>query len=531
MSLTKVSNSLINGAPVNALDFGADPTGVLDSAPAIQEAMTFAWLNRRELYVPAGNYLIDSYQNTFDGKNIALYINNGFAGSGFYEPFIMRGAGRWATKFTVSNNVGIDVVLAVIANGESGAVSDIGISCDQSSGVYACFQNGGAGPNTVDRCWSGGADNGFYQKGGAVEYNDCVSEYANGNGLFLLNVFNTALDKCSALTSLTSGLNITANTSGSTDPYQSLAGIFISNCTFNQASNIAGVGAIFNVDQFTDSNISIVNTQFGNNGFTTGGGGQPNNQYGINIQQCSNISFTNCQFPLNKYGNLVNNARNAIFTNCVFSATGWLLDTLTGTNWECSDLAISTSGPSFPTNVTVVGCQFIDSSGYAIKANSYNSISLIGNTFNNCANGGLNTSGVRVNLTNATVGNSYVLLEPSSTTSSFKFISNHVINDASFTTGRFGVRIDAATAVPSAGNIKITGTTLDGALGSNYSYTTATTLQANAWPVLNDALASNTPFAIPTYTDAQAPNSTLYFSSTASKLVFKDSSGVVNNLY
>ena len=330
---------------------------------------------------------------------------------------------------------------------------------------------------------------------------------------------------------MTAGLNIVADTSAAQDPYQALAGIFVSNCSFNQSNSIAGVGAIFNVDQFTDSNISIVNTQFGNNGFSTGGGGQPNNQYGIIISRCSNISFTNCQFPLNKFGNIVSDARNAIFTNCVFSATGWLLDTATGTNWECSDLAINTSNASFPTNVTVVGCQFIDSSGYAIKGNSYNSISLIGNTFNNCANGGLNTAGARVNLTSATVGNSYVFLTPSSATSTFKFVSNHIINDASYVTGRFGIRIDAATAVPSAGNVKITGTTLDGALGTNYSYTTATVLQANSWPVLNDALSPNTPFAMPTYTDAQAPNSTLYFSSTASRLVFKDGGGVVNNLY
>ena len=531
MSLTKVSYSMITGAPVNALDFGADPTGVSDSAPAIQAAMTFAWLNRLELYVPAGNYLINSHQSVFDSKNIALYINNGFVGPGFYQPFIMRGAGRWATKFIVSNDVGIDVVLAIIANGESAAVSDIGISCDQFAGVFACFQNGGAGPNTADRLWSGGADVGFYQKGGAVEYNDCVSEFANGFGYQLVNVFTTVLDKCTSLTSLTAGLNIVADTSAAQDPYQALAGIFVSNCSFNQSNSIAGVGAIFNVDQFTDSNISIVNTQFGNNGFSTGGGGQPNNQYGIIISRCSNISFTNCQFPLNKFGNIVSDARNAIFTNCVFSATGWLLDTATGTNWECSDLAINTSNASFPTNVTVVGCQFIDSSGYAIKGNSYNSISLIGNTFNNCANGGLNTAGARVNLTSATVGNSYVFLTPSSATSTFKFVSNHIINDASYVTGRFGIRIDAATAVPSAGNVKITGTTLDGALGTNYSYTTATVLQANSWPVLNDALSPNTPFAMPTYTDAQAPNSTLYFSSTASRLVFKDGGGVVNNLY
>lgn len=194
-------------------------------------------------------------------------------------------------------------------------------------------------------------------------------------------------------------------------------------------------------------------------------------------------------------------------------------------------MSVNTSGASFPTNLTVVGCQFIDSSGYAIKGNSYNSITLIGNTFNNCANGGLNTAGARVNLTNATVGDSYVYLIPSTTASNFKFISNNIINDAAYVTGRFGIKINAATAVPAAGNVQIFGTTLAGALGSNYSYTTATALQANAWYIFNDLLATSTPQNFPTVADANAPNSTLYYSSTASKLVWKDSAGAVNNLY
>lgn len=32
-------------------------------------------------------------------------------------------------------------------------------------------------------------------------------------------------------------------------------------------------------------------------------------------------------------------------------------------------------------------------------------------------------------------------------------------------------------------------------------------------------------------TDASAPNNTIYFSTTANKLVYKDAAGVVNNLY
>lgn len=37
--------------------------------------------------------------------------------------------------------------------------------------------------------------------------------------------------------------------------------------------------------------------------------------------------------------------------------------------------------------------------------------------------------------------------------------------------------------------------------------------------------------AIVALADADAPNSTLYYSTTQSKLVWKDSGGVVNNLY
>ena len=40
MSLTKVSYAMINGAPVNVLDFGADPTGTTDSYAAIQAAIS-----------------------------------------------------------------------------------------------------------------------------------------------------------------------------------------------------------------------------------------------------------------------------------------------------------------------------------------------------------------------------------------------------------------------------------------------------------------------------------------------------------
>lgn len=52
MSLTKVTYSMIQGAPVNALDYGVDPTGSNDSTAAMQAAHDTGKL----VYYPAGTY-------------------------------------------------------------------------------------------------------------------------------------------------------------------------------------------------------------------------------------------------------------------------------------------------------------------------------------------------------------------------------------------------------------------------------------------------------------------------------------------
>lgn len=56
MSLTKVSYSMIDGALINALDYGADPTGTNDSAAAIQDALDTG----KAVFLPEGMYKISS---------------------------------------------------------------------------------------------------------------------------------------------------------------------------------------------------------------------------------------------------------------------------------------------------------------------------------------------------------------------------------------------------------------------------------------------------------------------------------------
>lgn len=58
MALTKVSFSMISGAPQNVLDYGADPSGGLDSSTAIQEAVNAAGEAGGAVYLPAGVYLV-----------------------------------------------------------------------------------------------------------------------------------------------------------------------------------------------------------------------------------------------------------------------------------------------------------------------------------------------------------------------------------------------------------------------------------------------------------------------------------------
>lgn len=52
MSLTKATYSMIDGAPVNVLDFGAVCDGTTDDTAAVQEAIDFCLANNRDMVVP-----------------------------------------------------------------------------------------------------------------------------------------------------------------------------------------------------------------------------------------------------------------------------------------------------------------------------------------------------------------------------------------------------------------------------------------------------------------------------------------------
>jgi hypothetical protein len=79
MALTKATYSLIEGAPFNILDYGADPTGVADSTAKIQAAITAcgATTNKGAVYIPAGSYKLTAALNVPYG--VSIYGDGGTA--------------------------------------------------------------------------------------------------------------------------------------------------------------------------------------------------------------------------------------------------------------------------------------------------------------------------------------------------------------------------------------------------------------------------------------------------------------------
>lgn len=69
MSLTKASYSLVNGAPINVLDYGAVGDGVADDTSAIQDAVDAA-VGNQLVFFPAGVYKITDTINLYKGSQL-----------------------------------------------------------------------------------------------------------------------------------------------------------------------------------------------------------------------------------------------------------------------------------------------------------------------------------------------------------------------------------------------------------------------------------------------------------------------------
>ena len=124
MSLTKVSNSMIVGAMINVLDYGATGDGTTDDTAAMQAAITAATGNGQStLYIPTGTYIVKSQLNVSQCSVLGdgVYASKIKAGSGYTGNNLMV-VGSLAQNlvyenFQLDGNTGIANVKGLLIEG------------------------------------------------------------------------------------------------------------------------------------------------------------------------------------------------------------------------------------------------------------------------------------------------------------------------------------------------------------------------------------------------------------------------------
>jgi len=220
MSLTKVSYSMIQGAPVNVLDFGAVADGSIsagtgtDNSPFFQAALNYCQTNNLSLYVPAGVYVLRS--------QVTLGNQNRIFGAGMYRTFLIA-----PTSFT-----GDGLLKLNGAGGPPSMVEHMAILGQVSTGAGAGSSGLALSANAAlaQHVWIGGFANQFLIQGTDCDCIDCWADVslASGNGFTFTNGGNSLLG-CTVFNCYV-GINIQGGWTG----LEPDIGIQITNCNIIQ---------------------------------------------------------------------------------------------------------------------------------------------------------------------------------------------------------------------------------------------------------------------------------------------------------
>jgi hypothetical protein len=513
--------------------FGAGETS--DDRAAIQAAHDSLW-QRGVLDFDSRAYFINSAGRTnWTGELCGIFGTNDRGALGHTtgqnnRPAVTwRGKGLNNTVFTAKQSLNLKNVLGFYYNGEGAELNGFSVTVERDAGIVQarCLYISGNGID-VKNVYTGGGKYGTYNDaGGAITLTNCWDEFSD-YGHYCFNAYGTVYTACQAYQPTISGFFVYGRLAGigsiplnqQLDPIQ-----LIGSKSTGLPPN--GVGLGIDIEGACPVGVVDQGCLWGAHGGQTAvyAGGIMNGSYSLSIAQCYQYTATGTHFFHTKYGSYCGPGV-AAFNGCLFSGAG-IYDQVTAP----APYAVRALWVGIGAYVTLSGSVFQNCAGEAI----YNEGALLlatANQFIDCANGGLTALLARAGVTSAVVGNAVIRHLPKTTGAVLKLHGNHFYAPAGESAGKTGLAISGATAVPAGGNVHLLGNTVEaGSFATPFALSGITTLQKNAWHIKNDQLAPSTPDVVPTYTDAEAPNMTRYYSSTAGKYVFKDGAGAVAALH
>ena len=213
MSLTKVSFSMIQGAPLNILDFGADNTGIADITAALNAAIAAVAARTNQggtIYFPAGVYRLNTAINITNTHGLRFLGDSptytpGFAGAttsiyfyGSGNAITLIGLIAAQSEFIFENiylenkgNPGVGNGIAASSSGFCGGLEVIGSSILRfSSGVYTVTGSAFSYQKFKNSAFYFNSTWGVAAEGDGIFFQDCT--FSNNGPSYLIgtNAFN-----------------------------------------------------------------------------------------------------------------------------------------------------------------------------------------------------------------------------------------------------------------------------------------------------------------------------------------------------
>lgn len=163
MSLTKVSYSMIQGAPANALDFGAKGDGTTDDTDALQDFFDYVSSNHIAGIIPSGNYVVSSTLTVTSATTIS-----NFAILGEVEDSIWQTNAAVGVRFLWIGSSGGTVIS--FNNVRSATISGIFIAPKTTQNIGVCLSIDGVNSTGVQASIGSAPGSGVVQTGILLAY-------------------------------------------------------------------------------------------------------------------------------------------------------------------------------------------------------------------------------------------------------------------------------------------------------------------------------------------------------------------------